>query len=200
MKKEKVLIGAGGSAREIKAHMKRFDLKCFVDDDYWVKNIDNIYPLSEFNSDTQTALITIGDSKKRFEIFNRMPKNTKYFTFIHPSAQIMSKDILIGEGTFIGANCIITCNVTIGNHCLINRSCHIGHDCFIGDYFSAMPGAIISGNVTIGSKVYLGTNSSIREKIKICDDVVVGLNSGVVKDIIHPGIYIGTPIKKMDKI
>jgi UDP-3-O-[3-hydroxymyristoyl] glucosamine N-acyltransferase len=41
----------------------------------------------------------------------------------------------------------------------------------------------------------LGTNSSIKEKLFINDDVVIGLNSGVVNNITKPGVYVGTPAK-----
>jgi UDP-3-O-[3-hydroxymyristoyl] glucosamine N-acyltransferase len=109
----------------------------------------------------------------------------------------MSDDVIIGEGSFIGANSIITCNIKIGNHCLLNRGVHVGHDSVIGDYFSAMPGSVVSGNVTLGDKVYLGTNSSIREKITICNDVIIGLNTGIVKDIKNSGTYVGCSIKKI---
>lgn len=60
-----------------------------------------------------------------------------------------------------------------------------------------MPGAIVSGNVTIGNSVYMGTNSTIKEKINITNNVTIGLNSGVIKDINQEGIYVGTPAKKI---
>jgi UDP-3-O-[3-hydroxymyristoyl] glucosamine N-acyltransferase len=60
-----------------------------------------------------------------------------------------------------------------------------------------MPGVIVSGNVTIQDLVYIGTNSSIKEKIKICELTTIGLNSGVVKDINKPGVYVGTPAIKI---
>ena len=37
----------------------------------------------------------------------------------------------------------------------------------------------------------------IKEKIKICDDVVIGLNGGVVKNIYESGIYVGVPVTKI---
>jgi len=43
----------------------------------------------------------------------------------------------------------------------------------------------------------MGNNSSIREKINICDNVTIGLNSGVVKDINEGGVYVGLPVKKI---
>jgi predicted acyltransferase (DUF342 family) len=54
-----------------------------------------------------------------------------------------------------------------------------------------MPGSIVSGNVHIGNKIYLGTNSSIKEKLTIIDDVSIGLNTGIVKSIDKSGTYVG---------
>jgi sugar O-acyltransferase (sialic acid O-acetyltransferase NeuD family) len=142
-------------------------------------------------------MVAVSNSKDRFDITQRLPKETKYFTWVHPTALIMDDNIEIGDGSFIGAYSILTTNIKIGKHAILNRGNHIGHDCRIGDYFSAMPGSIVSGNVTLGNKVYLGTNSCIREKINICDDVTIGLSTGIVKDIKDSGTYVGYPIKKI---
>ena len=60
-----------------------------------------------------------------------------------------------------------------------------------------MPGAIVSGNVTIYDLVYIGNNSSIREKLSIHSLSTIGMNSAVVKNIIEPGVYVGCPAKKI---
>jgi serine acetyltransferase len=60
-----------------------------------------------------------------------------------------------------------------------------------------MPGAIVSGNVTIYDCVYMGTNSSIREKISIHSLSTIGMNSCVVKNVNETGTYVGVPIKKI---
>lgn len=189
------LIGCGGHAKEVIAQMK-IDLISFVEDDYLTVQTKS---LKEFNPNEYKVLITIADPKTRNEILKKLPKNTKFFTFIHPTALIMSDDIEIGEGSFIGAYSILTANIKLGKHSLLNRSCHIGHDTFCGDFLSMMPGSIISGNCKLGNRVYLGTNSSIREKITICDDVTIGLNTGIVKDINEKGVYVGSPAKKLIK-
>jgi serine acetyltransferase len=49
----------------------------------------------------------------------------------------------------------------------------------------------------VGKGVYLGTKSCIREKISICDNVILGMNAGVVSDIQESGVYVGTPAKKI---
>ena len=193
---KKALIGNGGHAREVQAQMG-IELFRFVSEEYWREGDDKLLTLSKFDPDKYVVMIAVADSKDREDIVKQLPTNTQYFTFIHPTAQLMSKNITIDEGSFIGANSIITCNVEIGKHAILNRGVHVGHDCKIGDYFSAMPGSIVSGNVNLGNKVYLGTNSSIREKITICDDVIIGLNTGIVKDINISGTYIGQNIRQL---
>lgn len=194
---KRALIGAGGFANEIKAHICNFDIMCFVDDIYYNKNDENILPLSKFNPIEYEVLVAIGNPNDRLGVVKKLPIETKYFTFIHPSAQILGNDVEIGEGSFIGANSIITTNVKLGKHSILNRGCHIGHDSIIGDYLSMMPNSVISGNCNIGDNVYIGTNTSIREKLKICNNVIIGMNSAVVKDISEPGTYVGVPSKRI---
>lgn len=194
---KKVIIGAGGFAREIMCHMGDPLMMCFVDDEYYEKNNSNIYPLSDFNPKKYEVIIAIGNPTDRYNMVKKLPSETKYFTFIHPTAQILDNNVTIGEGSFICANTIITTNVKIGKHTHINLSTTIGHDTIIGDFFTTAPSVNVSGNCIIGDRVYFGTNSAIREKIKVCDDVIIGLNSGVVKDITEKGVYGGTPSKKI---
>ena len=186
------LYGYGGHAREVAAQIGE-EVEFYVDDEY---ANDVAKPISSFNPKTHQMMVAIGDSKSRFNIVQRLPKEIIYFTFIHPTALILDDNIKIGEGSFIGAYSILTTNIKIGKHALLNRANHIGHDCNIGDYFSAMPGAIVSGNVTIYDLVYLGTNASIREKISVHSLSIIGMNSCVIKPIEEPGVYTGTPIKK----
>ena len=189
---KKVLIGNGGHAREVMAQMG-IKLECFVDEEY----VDNeTSPLSKLDPNIHIAMIVVANSKDRYDIAQRLPKETKFFSFIHPTALIMN-NVEIGDGSFIGAYSILTTNIKIGKHTILNRSNHIGHDCIIGDYFSAMPGAIVSGNVIISDIVYMGNNSSIREKLSIHSSSIIGMNSAVIKSINESGVYVGVPVKKI---
>lgn len=189
---KKALIGYGGHAREVMAQM-RTQIPCFVDDQYLA---EGTLPLSSFDPTEYKVLVAVGSSKDRYDIVQKLPKETKYFTFIHSTA-LIAGDVKIGEGSFIGAYSILTLNIKIGKHTLLNRGNQIGHDTTIGDYFSAMPGAIVSGNVTIYDLVYMGTNSSIKEKISIHSLSTIGSNAAVVKHINEPGTYVGVPAKKI---
>jgi len=185
------LYGYGGHAREVATQIGE-EVEFYVDDKY---ANDVAKPISEFNPATHCMMVAIGDSKSRFDVVQKLPKETIYFTYIHPTALILDDNIEIEEGSFIGAYSILTTNIKLGKHSLLNRANHIGHDTIIGDYFSAMPGAIVSGNVRIYDCVYMGTNSSIKEKLSIYSLSTIGMNSCVVKDINEPGVYVGTPAK-----
>jgi sugar O-acyltransferase (sialic acid O-acetyltransferase NeuD family) len=197
MLKEKVIIGAGGFAREIRAHIDNKNIKFYVSDKYYTENNDNIYPLSSFDSNNQIALIGIGDPKDKKVFIDQLPKDTEYWSFVSPKAIILDDNVEIGEGSFICAGVIITTNVKIGKHVQLNLLTTVGHDTIIGDFFTSAPDVNISGNVEIGDFVYMGTNSTIKEKIKITDNVIIGMNCGVVSDITESGVYVGTPNKKI---
>ena len=187
------LFGYGGHAREAACQIEQ-EVTFFVDDKY---SNDIAKPISEFNPEEYMMIVAVADSKDRADIVAKLPKETKYFTFIHPSAHIMDDNIQVGVGSFIGANSILTTNIKLGNHALLNRGNHIGHDSVAGDFFSMMPNAVVGGNVTIGDNVYLGSCSNVREKINITSDVLIGMNAAVVKDITESGKYVGVPTKKI---
>jgi sugar O-acyltransferase (sialic acid O-acetyltransferase NeuD family) len=189
------LFGYGGHAREVAAQMN-LDVTFFVDDKY-ANEVSK--PISTFDPEVYQMMVAVADSKDREKIVKKLPENTSYFTFVHPTALLMSKDIEIGIGSFIGAYSILTTNITIGNHGILNRGNQIGHDSKIGDFFSAMPGAIVSGNVRINDCVYVGNNSSIKEKILVNSNVIIGSNAAVVKNIITSGVYVGVPAKFLKK-
>mgnify|MGYP003654830529 FL=1 len=190
---KKALLGYGGHAREVMFQMGE-NLPCFVEDNFVC---NSTLSLSQFDPKEYKLMVAVGDSTIRKRLVDNLPPSTQFFTFIHETVISSKFYSVIGEGSFIGAYSIITTNVKLGKHTLLNRGNHIGHDSTIGDYFSAMPGAIVSGNVTIGNNVYMGTNSTIKEKINVTDNVTIGLNSGIIKDINQEGIYVGTPAKKI---
>jgi sugar O-acyltransferase (sialic acid O-acetyltransferase NeuD family) len=193
---EHAIIGAGGFGREIRAAMGIPDINFFVDDKY--EDLDNnILGLSKFDPKKYIVVVAVGNPKDRSNIVQRLPKETKYFTFIDPSAIIMDDNIQIGEGSIICSGTIITTNVKIGKHTHLNIQTTVGHDCEIGDYFTTAPGARISGNCKIQDCVYIGTNASIKQKISIPSFTTIGMNAAVVKSIKEPGIYVGIPAKKI---
>jgi len=199
---KKAIIGAGGMGRELYVQMldnnPNEEIVFFVGDEYSYDNI-KIFPISKFNPNIYEVVVAIGDMYGRQKLVNALPINTKFFTFIHKSVQIFD-NIEIGEGSIICAGSILTTNIKIGKHAQLNRATNISHDAIIGDFFTTAPNVHVLGNCNIGNRVYLGCNSCVREKTSIGDDIIIGLNSGVIKNINESGVYVGTPAIKIKDV
>jgi sugar O-acyltransferase (sialic acid O-acetyltransferase NeuD family) len=190
--KEKIIIGAGGFAREIIADLG-IKLKIFVDDSYWE---EGLFKISDLDPNKHTALIAINNPIIRKGIAQKLPKGMEFWNHISRHAVILEPLVSFGNGSIICAGCVITTNVHIGNHVHVNINSTIGHDSYISDYVSISPGVNISGNVFVDENVYLGSNSAIREKIHISSNVIIGMNGAVIKDMHSAGTYVGVPANK----
>ena len=114
--------------------------------------------------------------------------------FIGPFVEIQ-KNSKIGNDVKIQSHSFICELVTIGNNVFI------GHGVmFINDKFKE--GGPAGGdkkkweNTEIGNGVSIGSNSTILP-VKICENVIIGAGSVVVKDINEIGVYAGNPAKKI---
>jgi len=205
------IFGAGGFGRETLCclidrisplNLKIEDVACFmVDDEFYreskILGLD-VIPFSDFDPALFNVVVAIGEPSLRKFAVESLPQTTTYTTIIHPSA-VISEWVEIGEGSIITAGTILTCNIKIGKHAHINLHTTIGHDCVIGDFFTAAPAANISGKCKFGNCVYFGTNSAIREGVMVTDNVTIGMGGIVVKNIAEEGVYIGNPLKKLEK-
>ena len=112
--------------------------------------------------------------------------------FIGPFVEIQ-RDVVIGNRCKIHSHAFVCELVTIGDDCVISHGVM-----FINDSFST--GGPAHGDkklwkpTTIGNNVSIGTNATLLP-ISICDNVVIGAGSIVVKDIVVPGICAGNPVK-----
>ena len=117
----------------------------------------------------------------------------------------------IHEGVFIGPFVEVQSEVIIGartrvqSHSFICSLVRIGTDCFIGHGVMFINDSLASGGpargntdlwglTTLGDRVSIGSNATILP-VSICDDVVVGAGSVVIRDIENPGIYAGNPAR-----
>lgn len=204
------IVGTGGFAREILFLIDELGLyenvKAFIEPDeiFEAKFKDavimgkKVLPFSDMKPSEDQVTIAIADPALRELTTTQLPQSTEYISLVHPTAQV-SRWAEIGRGAIITAGCIVTTNITIGEHTHLNLLTTIGHDCEINDYFTTAPSTNISGNCNFGARVYFGTGAATRQGVKICNDVVIGMGSMVVKSINEPGTYIGIPAKKLNR-
>ena len=203
-----VIYGTGGFAREVLcllhdlgAHAQVLGFMepdAVVDEKYRDARIMGLPVLRESQFDPQNTemVVGVGDPTIRQRIVDGLPATTRHRTLVHPSA-VVSQWVTLGEGAIVCAGTILTCQIGIGKYCHLNLLTTVGHDCTMGDYFTTAPGVNISGNCTFADRVYFGTSAATRQGVTSVSDVVVGMGAMVVKNLSEPGVYVGTPAKKI---
>lgn len=199
------IFGAGGFAKEVfwLCNQCGYEVDAFIDIEAGGYCCDvKIENENYFDSTNHKAIVAVGNPKLRKKIVDQIiAKHGEgvFKTLVHPTANLMDHKIIIGYGSIICANCILTCDITLGPWSQLNLATTIGHDVITGAFFTTAPGVHISGKVHAGDRVYFGTNASTVENINICDDATIGAAACVSKDILEGGIYVGIPAKKLEK-
>jgi UDP-3-O-[3-hydroxymyristoyl] glucosamine N-acyltransferase len=88
-------------------------------------------------------------------------------------------DTIIGDGTKLDALVHIVHNVEIGRHCALTA------------------GTIIGGSTKIGYMCWTGLNSTIKHKVKIGNNVIIGSGASVINDIDNEDIVAGVPARSI---
>jgi len=82
-------------------------------------------------------------------------------------------------------------HTSIGDNCLFMVGSHIAHDCIIKSNIILANNATLAGHVEIDNNAIIGGNSAIHQFVRIGKYAMIGGMSGVEKDIIPYGLYLG---------
>lgn len=200
------IIGAGELGQQI-AHLGKknnYNIVGFFDD--YVKDsiIDGLCLLGSISDiDVKSEafdelIIAIGYNhfETRKSLFDKLQKKYPFATIIDKSA-IIDPTATVDAGSVIYPNVVIDKQVHVGKNVLLNLSCTICHNSDIGAHSYIAPAVTLAGYVSIGECVFLGVGTTIIDNMTIADNVLVGAQALVNKDIVDPGgTYMGVPIHK----
>ena len=79
----------------------------------------------------------------------------------------------------------------IKNNCLFMVGSHVAHDCKINSNVILANNATLAGHVEIDDNAILGGNCAVHQFVKIGKYAMIGGMSGVEKNIIPYGLYLG---------
>ena len=129
------------------------------------------------------------------------------FTVIGSNGEIRGKNQDEFEGfVTIGDNNVISEHVTIqrpiestatriGSNNIIMAHSHLGHDVFVGDNCEICTGVIIGGYTIVKNGVKLKLGVTVRNRLVIGLNALIGLGSVVTKDIPDNSVAYGNPAK-----
>lgn len=111
--------------------------------------------------------------------------------------------VYIGNNVEIGAHDNISCgsggNTVIEDYVKLDALVHIGHDAYLSGNVEITAGSIIGGFDELGCHAYVGINASIRNRVHIGENSIIGMGATVTKSV-EAGITVaGNPAKLFTK-
>jgi UDP-perosamine 4-acetyltransferase len=155
--------------------------------------------LADLTAECPDAVPAIGDGAIRLVLVGRLrAAGYRLPAIVHPSA-VVSKHAMLGDGVFVGPGAVINIGARIGEATIVNTGARIDHDCLVDPGCHVAPGAILSGNVSVGERAWIGTGACVRQGVSIGARATVGVGAAVVADLPEGGTYVGVPARRLNE-
>ena len=135
----------------------------------------------------------LGKGSVREELYIKLKKIGFTFPPIIDPTSIVSKNVLIGEGSYIGKRVVINTDTIIGKMAIINTGAIIEHNCIVNDFSHIAVAAVLCGGVKMGKGCLIGANAVVCQGIKTGDASVVGAGAVVIKNVSAHSTVAGIP-------
>lgn len=192
-KKEVILIGYSGHSYVVYDIFRENRIEVIGYCDKFQKKINpfRILYLGDESNDKvvkkirdKNYFVAIGDNKLRKKIANKLKKSTGNWPInaIDGRARI-SPSAFIKSGVMVAPGCTINALARIEEGVICNTHSIIEHECDIGAYSHIAPGAVLCGNVKVGSQTFIGARTVIKQGVKIGSNVIIGAGTVIIKNI-----------------
>ena len=170
--------------------------KNFVNEDISIMTPDEFKNLQS-KDDFQYFIGFALDLKEREQTIDLLDEyDSDCVTFIHETASV-HEGAVIGKGSCVANFSTVMQGAVLGKHCFVETYCLISHKTTVGNNCMLHSGTMIAGKTTIGKNCMFNFRSGVMNKLDICDNTVIGAFSNVTKNIDNPGVYVGTPARKL---
>jgi UDP-3-O-[3-hydroxymyristoyl] glucosamine N-acyltransferase len=140
--------------------------------------------------------VTIGADGFAYE---RDPETLELERFPHIGGVVIGNNVEICANSSIARGSLS--DTVIGDGTKLDALVHVAHNVVIGRNCELTAGTIIGGSTAIGNTCWTGLNSTLKNKIKIGNKVIVGAGALVIHDVPDEDIVAGVPAKSIkDKV
>ncbi len=205
-----VIFGAGGLGREVLLLLQQLNdarptwqLRGFYDDQApatpTVAGLPYLGTSADLNATPEplAVAVAVGSPASRAAVVARLASPQLSFpSLVHPGVALHPRQrIALGEGCIIQQSCVLTCDITLGRFVLLNLGCTVGHDAELGDFCSLMPHTNVSGAARLAAGVYLGTNATVIQGVRVGENTIVGAGAVAVRDLPANITAVGVPAR-----
>ncbi|WP_279145535.1 acetyltransferase [Photobacterium carnosum] len=206
MKKKLIIIGAGGFAKSIidSINYTEIELVGFVDT--FKQGYHQGYPIiandiNEIeNIKDYVYFIGVGDPITRFQFLVLLKEyNLRLINIIDPTA-LLSRNIELGEGIYIGKLCIVNSDTKLLDGVVINTRSLIEHGNQVGICSNISTNVVLNGDVKVGDQTFIGSCTVVNGQITIGDNSTIGSGSVVIRNIPNKVVVAGSPTRLIREI
>ena len=208
--KHLIIIGAGGygremfgAAREAVGYGTEFDIKGYLDGrpdalagfagyppvigspETYVPQPDDVFITALGNLDSRRRCAAAVESR-----------GGRFIPIVHRTAYL-GPNVIVGDGSFIAHNVVLTADVRIGRHAVVFYNSMIGHDGVLGDYTHVYALCSLGGSVRLGEGAAVYPGAVVLPRLTIGENATVGAGSTVISSV-PPGVTVfGSPAVKI---
>ncbi|MEO2005767.1 MAG: NeuD/PglB/VioB family sugar acetyltransferase, partial [Candidatus Poribacteria bacterium] len=123
----------------------------------------------------------------------------RYATFLMPGAHLVPS-VRIGRGVVLFPGVVIGTNAVIEDHVQIWPNVVVSHDCRLAQYTTLASSVSLNGVVRVGRGAYIGSGALVREGLNIGEDALVGMGAVVLRDVDPGTVVVGNPARYLRDI
>lgn len=136
----------------------------------------------------------LGDNGRRRELHESIALPQP--ALVAPTASI-GRYASIADAVLVAHQAHVGPLVALERGVIINSGAVVDHESRVGAFSHVAVNATVAGRCRVGAEVFIGAGATVIDSITICDDVIVGAGATVTRDIVEPGVYVGTPARLM---
>ena len=148
------------------------------------------------NGENFEVFIAVGNNKLRKRLFEKAIELEYNIASYISSKAIIWENLIIGRNVFIGEGSVLQPFVEVGDNSIIFITI-IGHHTKIKNH-TLLSVTTLGGSVEVGDESYLGMNSTVKQKVKIAEKTIIGMNVAVETSTASKSVYTHRGTSKRD--
>lgn len=204
-----IILGGGGHAcvvlstlRALGAHVVGFTDPSPDAELGDLKHLGNDSALKEVDPMSVYCAVGIGstnDTGLRADVYRTQREAGFSFTpLVHPAAFVAS-EAKLGRGSQVMAGAMLQTGVVLADNVLVNTGASIDHHGHVAAHAHVAPGAVLSGNVEIGTGTHVGTGAILLQGVSVGEGAVVGAGAVVTNDVPAGTTVVGIPAEAVER-